>query len=448
MTVKGFINRIRYNEFTRLYHFREEKARGRALVLIHTVLASVASNLTTGVFYTAFLTMNGINIVDAGILAFVPYIAQLFTLFSPYILEQFPKRRWVLFASRLLYHLLFVLGITLLPNVVSDPSLRLKCFVGLVLAANIINALGGQGYTVWHANFIPDGARANYFTFNSMVTNFGGCAIAVASALVADALTGSPYADAVIVALRYIGFAFAIADVLILLLPKEYPYPKSGKPKLTNLFTLPFKHKKFLLTMAVCFWRTFVAAVPAGVLDYFLINTVHVSYSYIHVINLLYSVFLLLLLPHWRKQLNKKGWVKVFSWSNLLDAPALILYAFVTPGNYLIVMSIVRLWQHYVGVGRNTAYSNFVYMNLPAEDQTNYMTFNALGTTVFTFLGMSAGTWFVSLMGESALTLFGFELTAVPLLLIIQGVLTVVTTVLTHLLTPAIMPECDRQLGL
>lgn len=449
MKLRGFIDRLKYSEFFRLYNFRDEKSKGRVLVLMHGVLNGITTNLTTGVFYTSFLMLSGINIVDAGILTFVPYIAQLFYLFSPYILEHFPKRRWLLFGCRFLYHFLFILGVTLLPNLVSEPKLRLQCFVALVLAANIVQALGGQGYTVWHANFIPDGARATYFTFNSMITSFGANLVAVISAVAADRLSASPYADTIIIALRYVGFGISLLDMLVLALPKEYPYPKSAaRPHLTDLFVLPFKHKKFLLTMVVCFLHTFIANIPAGVFNYFLLNTIGVRYSYIYAINILYSLFLLLFLPLWRGRINHRGWVKVFIESSWMNVPALLLYAFISPVNYVWLMGVVRLYQHFLGVGRDIAYTNFVYMNLPAEDQTNYLTFSALGNSLFTFLGMSLGTWFVAVMGDTTLFIFGFAMNCVPLLLIVQATGVALLCLFIRAIYQKILPECDKQLGL
>ena len=446
MSLQRLVNKLKYNDFTLLYNFREEKSRGRALVLSHGVLDSIAANLTTGIFYTSFLTMYGINIVDAGILTFVPYIAQIVSLLSPYILERLPRRKWFLALTRGLYHLLFILGVTVMPNFVHDPGNRLTAFVILVLAANMINALGGQGYSVWHAKFLPDEMRSTYFTYNSMIINLGGSLIAITSALIADSLTGSPYADTIVIVLRYIGYAFALADLIVLLIPREYPYPKTGQlPKLSNVFTLPLRHKKFIKTLLVCFLYTFVANIPSGVLNYHLLNTVKISYSYTYAINFVYTFFLFGFLPFWRKKLDNNGWIRVFNWGNLLDIPALIAYAFVNAANYLWLLTSLRLYQHFFGVGRNTAYSNFIYLNLPAEDQTNYFTFNALGVNISAFLGMSLGTWFVAVMGNHSLSLFGYELTAVPLLLLGQAVLSALSWLFVHWFTPQFAPESEMQ---
>ena len=190
----------------------------------------------------------------------------------------------------------------------------------------------------------------------------------------------------------------------------------------------------------------FVVNISSGVINYFLINSIGLSYSYSYAINLSYSLILLLFKPLWRKAFDRLGWVRTFSFALLLDIPPLLLYAFITPGNHIWLWGVVRLIQHFVGVGRDPAYTNLPYMNLPAENQTNYMTFYSLGACFAPFLSMSLGTWLVSIIGESTFPIFGFQMGAVPLLLLIQAALTLVLVFVIEKLRPIIMPESDRQL--
>ena len=69
--------------FFTLFNFHDEQAKGRSCMLLSSVIASVISWLTTGLFYTSFLMANGIDIVKIGIITFVPFIANCFSIFSP-----------------------------------------------------------------------------------------------------------------------------------------------------------------------------------------------------------------------------------------------------------------------------------------------------------------------------------------------------------------------------
>ena len=85
------LNTIRHAHFFTMFNFRDELAKGRSCMLLSAILASVINWLTTGLFYTSFLMANGIDIVKIGIISFVPFIANCFSIFSPSILERFPK---------------------------------------------------------------------------------------------------------------------------------------------------------------------------------------------------------------------------------------------------------------------------------------------------------------------------------------------------------------------
>ena len=66
------------------------------------------------------------------------------------------------------------------------------------------------------------------------------------SSTIADALSGTPKELEIITTFRYIGFALALVHMILLLLPKEYPYPPVAKVRFKDVFMLPLKNKKFM----------------------------------------------------------------------------------------------------------------------------------------------------------------------------------------------------------
>ena len=440
--ISHLLSDIRNSHFFYLFNFRDDLAKGRSCMMLSAVMASVISWLTTGLFYTSFLMANGIDIVKIGIISFVPFTANCFSIFSPSILERFPKRRFLLAGSRFTYYTLNILAITVMPRFVSDPQLKMTLFVILVFSANIINALFSSGYSVWQVKFIPESVRADYFSMNTLIVNFIGCGAAFLSSIVADALSGSAYENTIIVIFRLVAYALAILDVIIISSPKEYPYSKSDDlPKLRHIITKPFQHKKFAITMGLVFVWTFCINTPLSSLNYYLINNVGVKYTFIYTINVFYPFFLLFFLPFWQKILKKRGWLVTFAIGGLLHIPTNIAYSCVTASNYMWLMPAVRLTQHFFGVGLNVAYANMVYINLPEKDQTNYIAFHTLVVNIAGFLGMMAGTTFIAIFPDLVITLFGLQFTNVQMLLWVEafGDLAVPTAVL--LLLKVITPD-------
>ncbi len=405
-----------------LFNFQDDHSRGRCVMLTSAIITAVNSWLTTDIFYTSFLMIYGIDLVNIGIITFIPYIASCFGIFSPSLLERFSKRRWVLVGGKLLYYTLNILGITLVPVIVTDPGTRIVCFAAIIFLANLINALIGSGFSIWHLNFIPDSIRADFFLKQSTISSFIGIGISLISGVVADMLSASPYADTIIILFRYVAYGLALIDVVILALPKEYPYPKThDRPRLKDVITMPLSSRPFMMTMLVIVLHTFFNNVPASFVNYYLLNDVGVRFTYINAINLVYPFTLLFLQPIARRLINRFGWFKVLAVSMLLHAPSWVAYACVNSGNYLWLFTATRLFQHVIGVGLNTAYSNIAYVNLPPKDQTNYFSFYQLAANLTAFTAMMLGTGLVALIGDWTPVILGISLPSVQLLILLRA---------------------------
>ena len=413
----NLMQRVRSSTFFLLFNFHDELAKGRSCIIMHSTLSNIISGLTAGLFYTSFLMANGINIVNIGIISFVPSIASCFGIFAPSILERFKHRKWLLVGVRWFSSTLTILGVTLLPRFVEDTGLKTVLFVVLIFTANLVDHLVGSGFSVWHLQFMPERVRADFLAIQSLITNVVGLTVALVSGLVADSLAGSPYENTIIVVFRYIAYLLLLVDIAILAWPKEFPYERSReKPRLQDIIMLPLRSRKFILTVGVLWLYTFFSNIPASVLNVHLLNTVGVSYSYMNVVDIFYSLFLILLLRPWRQALRKIGWWKLFALTTIVQVPITLMYSCVTSTNYLWLMTTVRLLQHATGIGQSLAVGNLIYINLPRTDQTNYLSFNSLVGSVAGFLGGFVGTSFVAAFPNMELNLLGMSFCNVQVL--------------------------------
>ena len=221
-----YLPKFKDTDFYRLYNLKDERSRGRSMILANTLLCSIGNIFVTGTFQTAFLAANGIDIVRVGIITFLPYFCSLLSLLAPKLLSKFPRRRWLLFANHLNYFTCLVLATTIMPMFVEDPGARTFWFAFFLIIANAFNALIGSGTTAWSMQFLPEGRDRNfYFSVSNIVTNVLGTVTAIGASLAADALAGSPKQAQIITILRFVSFVIMlIGGSLQLLVPKEYPY--------------------------------------------------------------------------------------------------------------------------------------------------------------------------------------------------------------------------------
>ncbi|MBO4217596.1 MAG: hypothetical protein J5940_06600 [Clostridia bacterium] len=437
-----------------LFSGKTDGAKGRRCMLASSLLSSAIANITGGIFYSGFLVGYGINIVNIGIISFVPTLATLLSLFSPFILDRIAKRKWVLAGARIFYYALTLLGILVIPHIFEENLSRVLAITILMSFAAGVNALFGQGYSAWHMNFLPDSIRGDYLLTNSCIAAFTSGLFALVVAVVTDSLAGSPRQLEIIILLRIIAFALAVLDVLVLLLPKEYEYKQTTeKPRLRNVFTIPLKNKKFSLTILMCvIWYLF-SNCHAAVINTWLLQDMEISYTLITFINFTYFFFFLFFSKMWRKFINKLGWIKALSFSAVITGVTYITYSFLTKNNSFTItifgsvvavnvfFFIVRHMQHVTGIVTNLCMGNMPYINTPDSDRVSYFSFYAVAVNITSFISQLLGTGFVSIMKDRALTIFGHDFTALPILLMITGAGQILTGIIVFILTPKLTPD-------
>ena len=425
--------------FYATYNTKDERARGRLCMLLNGVASGVSSNLSGGLFYSGFLLEYGFDYSSISILLFVPYITSILYIFSPSILERFAKRKYILAAMKLLASTLSVLGITLLPmlfarnadgQVINLAAMK-YAFIGLILISNAVNALFSSGYTAWHSNFLPENIRATYFFSSSCINSVVTYGVIFLLSLLTDKVKDTEYYLPVLTSMRYLAYILAIVDIIILLFPKEYEYPKTtSKPRLTDVFSLPFKNVPFLKTVIIIACVTFAMNVHTGYMDTYILDTVGVPYSLTNGINALYFLFFIIFGAMWNHFIMKHTWIKALGYVLLMDCPTYLLFAFITPQNYIWLYPVVRFSQHIFGVVRNTIVASLPYLNLPKEDTTNYLAFYTIINNVGAMLGRLVGLGVYEGFGEFEIRIFSASISSVPFLFGLVGILEILTGVL------------------
>lgn len=427
-----------------VFNMDTEFGKARTAMVLQGVPLAVVSGFTSGTFYTGLLIGYGINIVNISILNTIPYLACLFSIFTPYILERFPKRRGILTVTRIIYYLVNIIGITVLPEIVHDEAGRIAGLIVIVFISNIIHYLF-NGYGPWHIHYIEPSVRNTYQTASTLISSVTGSVVMLISSAIMDAV--SPEMQITLIkALRYVSFGIALVYVWLLQLPKEPVYQKSAdKPAVIDIFRRPLQEKKFRLVCLVIFLYQFCAHIPASVLNVWLLEEVKVSYLFINAVNAVFILFILATSPIWNRVVRRWGNSVTFVISLLIYMVAVGSYAFVNHSNYLWLMTFVRFTEHALTMGIGFSTTNLYYEQLPPKDQTAHISFYNMAQNFAMFLGSSVGTLFIARMGDSALRIFGRRLTGVPVLLLSQAVMFLLMAVLVFLLRERLKPSEENR---
>ncbi len=408
---------------TNIFSFQDDESRGRVIALTSTLLTTFYNVFITGIFYTGFLSMYGMSITDAGILTFIPYIANLLSVFSPKLLGRFAKRKKLLLTAKVIYYAIYIVVATVMPQFVTDPDQRLILFIIIQAVAAGFYAFFGSGFTIWFYNFYPleNDRRIRYVMLSQIFSSILSSLVLIGSGLLTDALSGSPFQDQLILIFRYCAFALVLLDVFFQSKAKEYPYVAEENTRLHEVFTLPFKNKKFFACMILMFLWNFNGNLNNGLWGYHLLNHLDFSYTLINAMSVLYTIVLLCLSPVWNKVLRRYSWIKTFGIATLLFVPTEVICFSLMPGDAGMYV-VASFFQNVMSVGLNLAYSNILYMNLPKEKSTTYITFNTIGCNIFAFFGLMTGTWVSGITGDSTISMLGLEVYSVQFTCLMRGI--------------------------
>jgi len=398
-----------------IYSTRNDEAKGRLISLGSGLVAAFYNVFIAGIFYTGFLSMYDISITDVGIISFIPYIASCFSVFSSSILERIKKRKWVLLASKIYFYAMYIIATNLMPIFVTDPDARVTWFIIILFLAYSVNALFSPGFTTWFYRFYPSDneRRTRYLVYNQVFSSIMSSVILLLSGILTDAVAGSEMQNTLILGLRYFAFVLVLVDVGMQACAREYPYPKADKVNLGQVFTLPFRYRKFLFCMILMFAWNFNSNLNNGLWNYHLLNHLDFSYTILNVMSVVYTIILLCTTTTWRKILRRYSWIKTFGLGVLLFVPTEFLMFAMIPGRTYSLYIPAALMQNLMSVGINFAYSNILYMNLPEENSTAHIAFHTIGCNLFAFLGMMTGTLVTSITGDSTIPFLGMQVYAV-----------------------------------
>lgn len=406
-----------------IYNLHDDDAKGR-LISLGSALATAFYNVfITGIFYTGFLSMYGISITGVGIVTFIPFIASMFSVFSSSILERFKKRKWIVLGAKIYFYAMYIVATTLMPQFVHDPDARLIWFVVILFLAYSVYALFSPGLTSWFYRFYPkdNEQRTRYIVLNQVFSSIMSSVVLLLSGILTDAVSGSSLQNKLILILRYLAFGMVLIDVYMQSRAREYPYPKAPKLKLSQVFTLPFRYRKFLYCMLLMFAWNYISNLNNGIWNYHLLNHLGFHYTLLNTLSVLYTFILLCTQKPWKRLLRRWGWIKTFGISVLIFLPTEFIMFCVQPGMVGLYL-FGGIIQQFVAVGLNFSYSNILYMNLPEENSTAHIAFNTIGCNLFAFLGMISGTYVSSLTGDVPFMFLGMPTYAVQFTTLMRAV--------------------------
>ena len=427
-----------------IFGFHDEDAKGRTVYIFCVILNAFYNVFITGVFYTGFLSMNGMSITDAGVVTFIPYLGNMFSVFSSKILVHFRRRKPIMIAAKIYFYVMYILAATVMPQFVHDPQQRLYWFAAIVFLAYALYAPFDPGFVIWFYRFFPqdDARRSRYLLYQQIAASVISSVILIFSSMITDAVTNAENQRALIDGLRYFAFVLVLLEIAIQVQAKEYPVPPEPPLRLGQILTLPLRYRKFMYCTLVMFAWNYMLNLNNGLWHYHLLNHMHFSYTLINSMSVLGTVILLALSGFWQRILARYSWIKTFGLAQLIWVPTEILFFIMSKETAWLFVPL-SVTQSILNVGINLSYANVLYINLPRDNETALIAFNTLGRNFFAFLGLLTGTYVSSITGDMAVHTMGMDVYSVQYTCLMRAVALFALGMILVLRWRALTPEED-----
>ncbi|MBE5893633.1 MAG: MFS transporter [Lachnospiraceae bacterium] len=414
--------RWQHSSLRTVYNFSDPYAKGRCRILGSNLLDNVCTQLTTDIFYTSFLLYYDMDKSKIGFLTFIPYITCLLNLFSPMILERFQRRKTLLITAKLTHCFVNYIGIAILPTLLHGNRERMMGLAILIVSASAISQLFSSGWTAWHANYLQEEVRIDYFRSSNCISSAFSFTIALFISYLGDRFIGTPNEIILLTSIRYIAFGLMLIDTFIWIAQKEFPYEKTVRIKFSNIFTLPVKNKLFLMTMVLLALHHFSNGLPTATLNAYLLKDVGVSYTLISAINASYFLFFFPFTKMCTWFTNKLNLYRAYGVSMIVMGISNFAYSYVT-ANTIWLYVVIRLVHHVLGVMLSGVVSAILYDHLPQADRTNYLSFYTIAQNFSIFLAMMLSTALAAIMKDNTIRAFGIAQTSTQLSLVASAVM-------------------------
>ena len=286
-----------------------ERERGLRLVLYDGVASQAMQTFTGGAFLVAFALQLGASNAQIGLLSAIPTLANVFQLWSVRLVQRYPRRQVVVYASTLGRSMFFLIAaIPFLP--VTLPVLVL--LLGTVVLQVNLSVAGGS-WTSWMHDLIPRERLGQFFSQRMVWSQSVGIGLSLACAVGLDALerqtTNSPLGY---VLLFLLGGVAGMAGVWLLARTPE-PRIRLIKSRFGELLRQPFRSVNFrALIIYNALWN-FAVNLAAPFFTVYLLQQLQFSITYVILLTTLSQVTTVFALRWWGRYADRYGYKSILS---------------------------------------------------------------------------------------------------------------------------------------
>ncbi|WP_041706738.1 MFS transporter [Ruminiclostridium cellulolyticum] len=405
----------------------EDMRVSRNLSIFEGCTARSILTLTSGAFLVGFAKYLGASDEKAGIIAAIPVLAGIVTVFSPIVIEKLESRKlltcMLCFIGRLMMGLMI-----LIPFISPYKTVRVQLLIWVFFIANLILAFTTPYAQTWLLNITPKRIRGDYYGKRE--------SIVLGTVTVVTLIMGQVLDKFERMGQQFTGFIVLYAFVIVTAIINTVLFSKIKEPvnpvlkpgvSFKNLFSLPVKNKNFMkITFITLFWNLgYQIAFPFT--SVYMVSILHLRYGLVTVMAVLASITSVVSVRFWGKIADKKSWLYIMKLMIVLQILSFLTWFFINPDTVYILMPVAHILGGAAISGVNISVNNLQYSYSPADNKTVYMGFSSAVNGIIGFLGTLAGSLFIKVMDTRGVSLGGFSIGNMQMLFLAAVIVLIVS---------------------
>lgn len=372
--------------------------------------------LTSGAFLIGFAKYLGASNEQSGIIAAIPVLAGIVTVFSPIILEKLESRKLLTcimcFIGRLMMGLMI-----LIPFISPHKTVRVQLLIWIFLIANLVLIFTIPYVQMWQLNITPERIRGSYYGKRESMILATVTVVTLLMGQVLDKFEQLGHQFTGFIVLYAFVIVMAFVNVVMLSKIKEPVNPLlESRVSIKNLFTLPTKNKNFMkITFITVLWNLgYQIAFPFT--SVYMVSTLQLRYGLVTAMAVLASITSVVSVRFWGKIADKKSWIYIMKLMIVLQILSFVTWFFINADTVYILMPVAHILGGAAISGVNISVNNLQYSYSPADNKTVYMGFSSAVNGIIGFVGTLIGSFFIKATNTIGVSPAGFSICNMQLL--------------------------------
>ncbi len=287
-------------------------------------LSTVFSNITGGVLLSSFLLNLGASPFEIGMVASLPMLANLLQPLGALLSNRTNSRHdygiWTFLPARLLWLVLLIGIIFRGTHTDFSPQLVYLTLI-LVIASNILAALGSASWMSWLAALVPPKLRGRYYSVRNIVSNLAGLlCLPIASFIISHWQEGAIAGYGIVLSISILAGVASLScqHFMVDINPQKYQtvcqlenqaenQPDQHHSNLFNSLIVPFKDHNLLVFLSYFGLWGFAVNLSTPFFNLYMLDNLSVDITWVTLFNSLSNGANMLMLIVWGRLSDRVG---------------------------------------------------------------------------------------------------------------------------------------------